>query len=133
MITFKSVKNGAGWKINAIGDASELAQTVTRLFNFGVVSAVPESFESGDKTVTLDTYPARFFGGVRALASDAMMSDGTRHTVRVGKSKWKAIETFRAARIARKILGEKMERWEGGRAAEYAPHSKGRISAEAGE
>ncbi len=132
MIKFSSTNWGGGWKIHVQGEAKELAVEVTRLFNFGVFSEIPENFDAGkDTAVILDTYPPRLFGGARAIASNEMQVSGLRHTVRPGKKKWQAIETFRAAHIARLILGTKMEVWK----TTYLPnvHGQGTIKAERGD
>ena len=134
MIKFSHANWGNGWKIKAEGNPAELEVAVTRLFNYSVISEVPETFKAGDDSVILDTYPPRLIAGARAMASDDMQHNGViRHTVRVGKSKWQAIETFRAARIARAILGEKMGAWTNG--GNYLPdiHGQGYIDKKASE
>lgn len=102
MITKTKEKFGAAINLYLTAPAAELVQEVNRLFNFGVISAVPESFEEGvDTHVMVQSDPQRFERGHVAMAVVECQRDKALCATYKGKG-----EGFNAA--AKELAGERM-------------------------
>src|SRR4051812_15920772 len=94
----RAIDKSNGMKISVVGDDAEAVRiAVNQLFNYGIVSGVPEEYnEERDTQVLLNTYPARFRFGMRTLAEvlygDEILANlnksAVTHTVRRGKAEW---------------------------------------------
>jgi len=82
------------------GPANALAREVNRMFNFGIITNIPEEFKPGEhETVTCATYPKRMKLGAEALANVEISRSVLNHTVRRGKKEWRDKVAERAEAI----------------------------------
>ncbi len=93
-----------GTKLTVKGPHTLVAQEVTRLYAYGIISKIPETMAEGDFAVTCNTYRERFLAGMLSLASAEMSRSPLNHSVRYGKKAWNAIAIFRAAHMTREMF-----------------------------
>ena len=104
MISTTLIHNGAGINLALSGNAAELAAHVNRLYNYGVVSNVPDFYKEGeDDSVTVQSDRGRLLRGHIAMASVALQADKARTAKLKGKPG--TVFRFLAVMDAAKELG----------------------------
>ena len=67
---------GAALNLGITGDAAEVALHVNKLFNYGIISNVPDTFEENKDThVVVQSDPGRFGRGLKAMAIAQLSED----------------------------------------------------------
>ena len=104
MINTTLIKNGAGINLALNGDSTELAMHVNNLYNYGVISRVPDFFKEGqDDSVTVQSDRGRLLRGYIAMAHVALQADKARTANLKGKPG--TLFRFLAVKDAAKELG----------------------------
>ncbi len=121
-ITKHLVPFGAGLKITLAGKPAALAREVNRLFNHGIVTGIPDDYDSEkDGAVTVSSYPARFTSGLRSMAEAKLVKSrlarkGT--LAKRDKKAWGAAVGLIAANLERRFI-KGGAAWEGSTGQEY--------------
>lgn len=104
MINTTLICNGAGINLALSGEAAELATHVNRLYNYGVVSNIPDFYKEGeDDFVTVQSDRGRLLRGYIAMASVALQANKARTAKLKGKPG--TVFRFLAAKDAARELG----------------------------
>ena len=121
-------KFGGGLKITLTGTVEQVDAGVNQLFNYGIISNVPEDYREGrDESVTCSSYRPRFLRGLKCLAECQMKEIAIPQpdsflglVYRSDRKLWRKIAMIRAARLARQMFDFSGRGWRNGAGVEGA-------------